>query len=116
MDYITTFERLAIYKDDLFDSFFKNASLMASKKAIRAHVIMQHPTTCLEAWDRAREVKMVINTQTKRPSFPTHTMSPMAPTPNTSNMQLLQIQKSLPKAMVKHQYLNICHNYDERYC
>jgi hypothetical protein len=34
--------------------------------------MMQHPQTWLEACDRAKEVEIVINAQTKRPLFTTH--------------------------------------------
>jgi hypothetical protein len=46
--------------------------------------MMQHLDTWLEACERDKEVKMVINSQTKIPSFTTHIGPPMETTPSTS--------------------------------
>ena len=60
---------------------------------------MQHPKTWLEACDRAREVEMVINFQTKRPYLPTYTMPLMEPTSSIFGPPPLRIQKLRPNEM-----------------
>jgi hypothetical protein len=75
--------------------------------------MMQHPQTWLEACDRAKEVEIVINAQTKRPLFTTHPNPPMETTPNSSNSQLVCIHKLSPKEMEECQCLHLCYNCDE---
>jgi hypothetical protein len=80
MEYITTFEQLAICTEGQFDLFFKECFISGLKDAIKAHVMMQHPQTWLEACDRAKEVEIVINAQIKRHLFNTHPNPPMETT------------------------------------
>jgi len=61
MDYITSFEQLAICTEAQYDSFFKECFISGFKEEIQARDIMQHPHTWLEACDRAKEDEIVIN-------------------------------------------------------
>ena len=62
---------------------------------------MKFPTTWLEPCDRAREDEIMINTQAKRPPFPTRTKSHMDLAHINSNTQPLRIQNLYLDAMVK---------------
>jgi hypothetical protein len=44
MDYITTFEQLAIHIEGLSDSFFKECFINGLKEVIQAHIMMQCTT------------------------------------------------------------------------
>jgi hypothetical protein len=59
--FIAASEKLAIHAEGLFDLFFKEIFNSALKEEIQAQVIMQCPTTWLEASERDKEVEMVIN-------------------------------------------------------
>ena len=84
LDYITTFEKLAIHTEGLSNYFF----IIVLKEEIYAHVLMQKPSTWLEAHDRAHRAKLVIDSQHTHPSFPTHTMSHIDPNSNISTTLL----------------------------
>jgi len=69
MDHITTFERLEIHTEVLSNSFFKECFISGLKEVIRAHVMMQHPKTWLEDYDKAKDAGMLIIAQANRLLF-----------------------------------------------
>jgi hypothetical protein len=85
------------------------------KEEIRAHITMKHTKTWLEYYKRDKEFDMVINSQTKRPLFTTHTAPSMATTPIPSNSQLMRIHKLSQEHIEERQCLHLFYNHDEGY-
>jgi hypothetical protein len=77
--------------------------------------MMKHPQTWLEAYDRAKEAKIVINSQLKKNVFNMFPNTPMETTPNPSSSYPVCIHKLSPEEMEKHQFLHLFYNCDERY-
>jgi hypothetical protein len=53
----------------MIDSFFKEWFINGLKEMIREQVLMDHCATWLEASQKYREVKIMVDAQTKRPPF-----------------------------------------------
>jgi hypothetical protein len=68
---------------------YNRAPTSGLKEEIKAQVMMQHPTTWLEAYERAKESKMVINAQRQIPSSTPRPQSPLITTPSPSTTQTL---------------------------
>ena len=90
------------YIIDLFDSFFLEFFINGLKEAIHSHVIIQWPSTWLEAYDKVRDDEMVIDVEPKFHSFTTYMRSPIATTSNNFSTPLLHIQKLTSYAMKEH--------------
>ena len=61
--------QLSIRTERLTYSLCKECFISGLKEEIRAYVRMQHPTTWLEATQRALEAETILNAQMKNPSF-----------------------------------------------
>jgi hypothetical protein len=85
MEYITTFEELAIHTEGQSYLFFKECFISGLKDAIKSHVMMQYLQTWLESCDKAKEYDIVINAQLKRPLVNTLPNPPMETTPIPSS-------------------------------
>lgn len=66
--------------------FILNVSLIRLKKAIRAQVQMQHPTTWLEAYEQALQAETILNAQ----STPSSLNARAQPTQNTMSPEHTQ--------------------------
>jgi hypothetical protein len=73
---MVAFEKLTIHTKNLTFSFYKECFISGLKEEIREQVRMYHPTTWLEATQRALEAEIIINAQTKKPTFIPRTRSP----------------------------------------
>jgi hypothetical protein len=110
-DFIASFERLAFRIEGMTDAFFRECFISGLKEEIRAHVLMDRPSTWVEATKRAKEAQQVVSSQNRKPSFiprpkPVTPTAPSAP---------LKIQKLTRAKMVERQLKGLCYNCDEKY-
>jgi hypothetical protein len=56
-DFIATFERLDFQTEGMTDAFFRECFISGLKEEIRAHVLMDRPSTWVEATKRAKEAQ-----------------------------------------------------------
>jgi len=61
------------------------------------------------------EAKMVINAQTKKPSFISHTHPSWVDSSSTTPTHPLKEQRLCPVEMIDYQIHGICYNCDEKY-
>jgi hypothetical protein len=78
-DFIAAFECLAFRTKSIYDSFFRECFISSLKDEIRAHVLMDHPESWVEATKRDKEAQQVVSSQNHKPSFIPHP-KPVNPT------------------------------------
>jgi hypothetical protein len=86
------------------------------KEYICAQVLMDFPSTRLEASQRAWEAQKVVNDQIKNTLFihcPHPTIYP--PTNPSSSTPPLKIHNLTHEKITEHQLKGLCYNYDEKY-
>ena len=88
-DYIAYFEQLAIKTDRVGDELYLECFISGLKEVIQAHFRMHHPTTWLEACNKALEVEVALNAQSNRPNFVARARLTLA----TGPTQTLKVQK-----------------------
>jgi hypothetical protein len=54
-DFIVAFERLTFRTEGMTDAFFRECFISGLKEEIRAHVLMDRPTTWVEATKKSKE-------------------------------------------------------------
>jgi len=86
-------------------------SISGFEEAIQAHVRMHHPTTWLEAFNKALEVEVDLNAQSNRTNFITWAH----PTSAMGHTQTFKVQKVSPTKMSERRKQGICHYFDEKY-
>jgi hypothetical protein len=111
IDFITTFEQLAIHTKGLNDEFYFECFISGLKEAIKAHVNMHHSTTWLQACQLAREADTILRMPSLKAPFTTHPHPRDTPT----STQTLKVQKVSPTEMVERHKQGLCYNCDEKY-
>jgi hypothetical protein len=68
-DFIAAFERLAFRTEGMTDAFFRECFISGLKEEVRAHVLMDRPTTWVEATKKSKEAQQIVSSQNRKPSF-----------------------------------------------
>jgi hypothetical protein len=110
-EFIAAFERLAFQTESMTDAFFQECFISGLKEDIRAHVLMDRPSSWVEDTKRAKEEKQVVSSQNIKPSF---IPCPKPITPTTPSTPL-KIQKLTRAEMAERQLKGLCYNCDEKY-
>jgi hypothetical protein len=93
------------------DAFFRECFISGLKEDIQAHVLMDRPSTWVEATKIAKESQQVVSSQNRKPSFIPH---PKPVTPTTLSAPL-KIQKLTRDEMAKCQLKGLRYNCNEKY-
>jgi hypothetical protein len=93
------------------DVLFQECFISGLKEEIRAHVLMDQPTTWVEATIKAKEAQQIVSSQNRKPSF---ILCPKPVNPTTPSAQL-KIQKLTRAEMVERQLKGLYYNCDEKY-
>jgi hypothetical protein len=88
-DFIVSFERLDFRTEGMIDALFQECFISGLKEEIRAHVLMDQPSTWVEVTKRAKEAQQVVSSQNHKPSFIPRPKPVTPPTPSAP----LKIQK-----------------------
>jgi hypothetical protein len=111
--YLDAFECLVVRTEKLTNNFLKECCISGAKEEIKVQVEMNHPSTWLEATQRALRAQFVTYDYSKKPKFSLHPiphmMDPHKPTPS------LKVHKLTWSKMVEHQLKGLCYNYHEKY-
>jgi hypothetical protein len=110
-DFIATFERMAFQMEGMIDAFFLECFISGLKEDIWAHVLMDRPSSWVEATKRDKEAQQVVSSQNKKPTF---IPRPKPVTPTTPSAPL-KIQKLTRDEMVEPQLKGLCYNCDDKY-
>ena len=115
--FITSFEQLAIHTKNLSYEFYTKCFISGIKEGIRAHVQGNHPPNWFEAFQRALEAKVIINTQNPCYTFTTkRKWVPFGNRVNPLKKQRLSLEEMKDR---KHKGLcNNCYekNVEDHYC
>jgi hypothetical protein len=111
IDFIATFEQLAIRTEGLSDEFYLECFISGLKEAIHAHVCMHHPITWLQACTLALEVETILQAQPLHSSVPNHPR----PGATTAPTQTLKVQKVSPTEMEERRKQGLCYYCDDKY-
>jgi hypothetical protein len=71
-NFITTFEKLAIYTEGLSNELYLECFMSSLKEVIKAHICMHHPVTWFKACQFAREAETIHQAQPQRTVVPNH--------------------------------------------
>jgi hypothetical protein len=110
-NFIASFERLDFRIEGMTDAFFRECLISGLKEEIRAHVLMDRPSSCVEATKRAKEEQQVVSSQNQKPSF---IPRPKPVTPTTPPTPL-KIQKLTRDEMDEFQLKCLRYNCDYKY-
>jgi hypothetical protein len=114
-EFISTFEFIPIYTECMSDTFFKEFFIIGLKERIHAQVLMAHPTSWLEASQRAQEAQKVANAQIKKTLFPHPHPTISPPTNLSSSSPPLKIHKLTCTEILLCQLKGLYYNYVDKY-
>jgi hypothetical protein len=110
-DFIAAFEHMAFRTKGMTDAFFRECFINGLKEEIRAHVLMDLPTTWVEATKKAKEAQQIVSFQNRKLSF---IPRPKLVNPTTPSAPL-KIQKLTRAEMVECQLKGLYYNCDDKY-
>jgi hypothetical protein len=93
------------------DAFFRECFISGLKEEIQAHVLMDRPSSWVEATKKYKEEQQVVSSQNRKPSFIPLPKSVNPTTPSTP----LKIQKLTRDEMDERQLKGLCYNCDDKY-
>ena len=68
-EFITCFEQFPICTKDLSNEFYIEYFISGLKEVVQVHVRGHHPHNLLQAYERALESEVILNTQNPRSTF-----------------------------------------------
>jgi hypothetical protein len=93
------------------DAFFRECFISGLKDEIWAHVLMDRPSSWVEATKKAKEAQQVVPSQNHKPSFIPRP-KPINPTTPSAPLKILKLTRD---EMVECQLKGLCYNCDEKY-
>jgi hypothetical protein len=75
------------------DAFFRECFISGLKEEIRAHVLMDRPTTWVEATKKDKEEQQIVSSQNRNPSFIPHP-KPLKPTTPSAPLKIQKLTRA----------------------